>query len=54
VKALERVDLEPGLLDSSDGVSIGVAAAEEPPPEWLQAILSAGRRPRGADVLDKQ
>jgi hypothetical protein len=54
VEALEGLYLEPGLLDSRNGISIGVAAAEEPPPEGLQAILPAGRRPRGADVFDKQ
>ena len=54
MEALECLYLEPGLLDSRDGISIGVAAAEEPPPEGLQTILPAGRRPRGADVLDTQ
>ena len=54
VEALECLYLEPGLLDSKDGVSIGMAAAEEPPPEGLQTILPAGRGPRGANVLDKQ
>ena len=42
-----------GILDGSDGVSIGVAAPEEPPPERLQPVLPAGRGPSRAYVLDK-
>jgi hypothetical protein len=54
VKTLERLYLEPGLLDGRDGVSIKMATAEETPPERPQAILPTGCGPSGAHVLDKQ
>src|SRR5215218_2220535 len=54
VEVFERLDLEPGPLDGRDGVPVGVAAGEEPPPEGRYAILPAGYGPRGADMLDKQ
>src|SRR5215203_4300074 len=54
MKTLERVYLEPGLLDGREGVSIEMAAPEEMSPEWPQAILPAGCGPPGTYVLDKQ
>jgi hypothetical protein len=42
VKTLERLYLEPGLLDGRDGVSIKMATAEETLPERPQTILPTG------------
>ena len=45
VEALERLYLEPGPLDGRDGVSIRVAAAEEPPPQRLHPVCQRAMGP---------